>query len=168
MQSAYPQHRHVPTRAGVVGTDTSYGTLRVLRVLAVLAVGALFGATAAALWFQRPASQLIETVAAAAPEPSEAPLDVASTSRGPAFRTWRDGMYLVGVDLAPGRYVTRGIGTGCYFVVATDPNSSLRSVLASHFGDAFGRRVELEDGQYFETDACGNWVLEATVLEATE
>ncbi len=152
----------MPAHTSVASTAASHGTVRVLRTVAVLAVGVLLGVAAGSHWFQRPASQRIETAAAAAPTPTEAPLDITSDRDDPELQTRRDGMYLVGTDLVPGRYVARGIGPACYFAVMTDLDGSLRSVVASHFGDAFGRRVELVDGQYFETDDCGDWVLEAT------
>ncbi len=75
----------------------------------------------------------------------------------------QDGMYLVGSDIAPGRYVASGTGSLCYLAVTSDATGNLESVVRTHFGDAYGRRVELEDGQFFETDACGNWQLELAV-----
>ena len=121
----------------------------------------LLGVAASSQWLQPSASQRIEAGGATAAAPEDAASDVPLASKGPTTRTRRDGMYLVGTDLVPGRYVSRGIGPACYYAVATDLGGSLRSVVTSHFGDAFGRRVELGDGQYFETDACGDWALEA-------
>ncbi|WP_419553523.1 hypothetical protein [Candidatus Poriferisodalis sp.] len=133
---------------------------RVLRMLTVFGVGVLLGVTATAVWLQRTQTASTETVVAGAA--ADEPPDLAtSDATAPSTFVRRDGMYLVGSDLAPGRYVTRGTGAACYFAVTSDLSGSLRSVVTTYFGDAFGRRVELADGQYFETDECGRWTREA-------
>lgn len=69
----------------------------------------------------------------------------------------QDGMYEVGTEIAVGRYRAEGTGSRCYVEVTTDASGELRSVVRTYFGDAWGLRVDLEDGQFFRTDACGGW-----------
>ena len=103
------------------------------------------------------------------PQASVAPNDSADGSADdspkPRSSVTRDGVYLVGndadSDIVPGRYVAQGEGSLCFLSVTSDASGNLESIERTHFGDAFGRRVELEEGQFFETDACGDWVLEA-------
>ena len=90
----------------------------------------------------------------------ERPSASGETSRNDSVT--QDGMYLVGTDILPGRYVARGGGSLCYLAVTSDASGNLRSIVRTYFGDAWGRRVELEEGQFFETDACGTWQLEPT------
>ncbi|WP_423916891.1 hypothetical protein [Candidatus Poriferisodalis sp.] len=129
----------------------------------VLAIGVGVGWLAAAQWgpWPRPAAHpQVSTVAdlelAPAAQPEPLPF-----SR-PLALIQQDGMYLVGTDLTPGRYVATGTGSVCYYAAVTDLSGSLNAVVTTHFGDAWGRRVELNDGEYFETDACGTWQLEAS------
>ncbi|WP_428119937.1 hypothetical protein [Candidatus Poriferisodalis sp.] len=134
---------------------------RALRMLMVFGLGVLLGVTATALWMQRIQTQSTETVVAGAATADEPPDFASLDASAPTTFVIRDGMSLVGTDLAPGRYVTRGAGAACYFAVTSDLSGSLRSVVTTYFDDAFGRRVELAVGQYFETDECGRWILEA-------
>ena len=131
------------------------------QMLMVFGLGALLGVMATALWMQHIQTQSTETVVAGAATADEPPDLATSDAIAPSTLVRRDGMYLVGTDLAPGRYVTRGTGAACYFAVTSDLSGSLRSVVTTYFGDAFGRRVELAVGQYFETDECGRWTREA-------
>ncbi len=128
----------------------------VFRLVGSLVLGMVVGAAGMAVWLGRSEPSMVSTVAAAS--------SVGQTAAAvgvPASVVHRDGTYLVGVDLMAGRYVTRSIGAACYYAVTTDLTGSLRSVVTTHFGDAFGRRADLADGQYFETDECGGWTREA-------
>lgn len=128
----------------------------------VLAVGVGIGWFAAAQWgpVPKPGEQSqVVTVTDAGLAPAAQP-DVPSTLRMPALIR-RDGMYLVGTDVAPGRYAATGTGSICYYAAVSDLSGSLNAVVTTHFGDAWGRRVELDEGEYFETDACGTWFLES-------
>ncbi len=153
----------------------------------VLALGVGIGWFGAAQWGPLPApaeqSQLatvadVELAPAAQPEvlpsarpqrhdiamePEQLPAaqpEVLSSARLPE-RMQRDGMYLVGTDVTPGRYVATGTGSACYYATVSDLSGALDAVITTHFGDAWGRRVELDEGEYFETDACGSWLLES-------
>ncbi len=125
----------------------------IARIVSGLVLGLVIGAVAMAAWLGRTESSTV--VAGPAAEPTR------EISGSPSTVVLRDGMYLVGTDLLAGRYVTRGTGAACYYAVTSDLSGSLRSVVATYFGDAFGRRVNLADGQYFETDECGSWTREA-------
>ncbi len=104
------------------------------------------------------------TIPQASVAPNDSDADSADDSPKPRSSVTRDGVYLVGndedSDIVPGRYVAQGEGSLCYLSVTSDATGNLESIERTHFGDAFGRRVELEEGQFFETDACGDWVLE--------
>ena len=128
----------------------------------VLVAGIGIGWFAAAQWGSLPVPaehSQVTTVAGAEQAPTAVP-EVPWISHPPELMR-RDGMYLVGTDVAPGRYVATGTGSACYYAAVNDLSGSLNAIVTTHFGDAWGRRVELDEGQYFETDACGSWRLES-------
>ena len=131
-----------------------------MRSVSVFLLGAAVALAAVAVWSQRERPQPAETVTVPA---ATGDLLRSSALQAPlvAAAVLHDGMYLVGTDLQPGIYVARSILPACYFAVTTDLSGSLASVVTTYFGDAFGRRVELEADQYFETDECGVWTQEA-------
>ena len=129
----------------------------------MLVIGVGLGWLAASQWGPSPkpaALPQVTTGADAELAPAAQP-ELLSPSRLPALMH-RDSMYLVGTDLEPGRYVASGTGSVCYYATVTDLSGSLNAEVTTHFGDAWGRRVELNDGEYFETDACGTWLFEAS------
>ncbi len=131
-------------------------------VASVLVIGIGVGWIAGVRWGPLPTPNeqpQVSTVSGAELTPAAQP-EVPSTSRLPALMQ-RDGMYLVGTDVAPGRYVATGTGSACYYAAISDLSGSLNAIVTTHFGDAWGRRVELDEGEYFETDACGSWLLES-------
>ncbi len=133
-----------------------------ITLVSVLVIGIGVGWFAAVQWGPFPTADeqpQVSTVAGAELTPVAQP-EVPSSSRLPALMQ-RDGMYLVGTDVAPGRYVATGTGSACYYAAVSDLSGSLNAVVTTHFGDAWGRRVELDEGEYFETDACGSWLLES-------
>lgn len=127
-----------------------------MRSVSVFLLGAAAALAVVAVWSQRAQPQPAETVTAPA---ATGDLLRSSMTQAPVVSAvaLRDGMYLVGVDLQPGVYVTRSVRPACYFAVTTDLKGTLSSVVTTYFGDAFGRRVELKADQYFETDECGVW-----------
>lgn len=135
-----------------------------LTLASVFVAGIGIGWFAAAQWGSLPAPaehSQVTTAAGAELAPTAVPEEPwTQTSRLPELMR-RDGMYLVGTDLAPGRYVATGTGSACYYAAVNDLSGSLNAVVTTHFGDAWGRRVELDEGQYFETDACGSWLRES-------
>ena len=128
-----------------------------MRSVSVFLLGVAVTLASVAVWSQRSPSAETVTVMAT----SENSPDASATQvRIVAAAALHDGMYLVGTDLQPGVYVTHSLLPACYFAVTTDHSGSLASVVRTYFGDAFGRRVELEADQYFETDECGIWTPE--------
>ena len=132
---------------------------RVVRSISVFLLGAAVALATVAAWSQRERSQSAETVTVpmATGDSPDSAMAHAPVLLAVALR---DGMYLVGVDLEPGTYVTRSVLPACYFAVTTALDGSLGSVVTTYFGDSFGRRVELKEEQYFETDECGVWTQE--------
>lgn len=126
----------------------------------VLVAGVVIGWLAATQWVPHAgsSSDAQATIIASADLASAAPPEVPSAHLPVLMQ--RDGMYLVGNDVRAGRYVATGTGSICFYATVTDLSGSLNAVVTTHFGDAYGRRVELNDGEYFETDACGTWLLE--------
>lgn len=133
---------------------------RVVRSVSLFLLGAAVALVSVAVWSQRTQSPAAETVTVPAATGDLLESSIAQALVVPAA-VLNDGMYLVGTDLQPGIYVTRSMQPACYFSVTTDLSGSLASVVTTYFGDAFGRRVELEADQYFETDECGVWTQEA-------
>ena len=88
--------------------------------------------------------------------PSESPQQVPAAQEG----TITDGQeYLVGVDVAPGRYMTEGPATDnyvllCYYDVKTGDRYDDQGVLNTAGESA---RVTLEEGQTFTSSGCKPW-----------
>ena len=72
-------------------------------------------------------------------------------------RISRDGMYLVGTDIVAGVYKALGSGSSCYYEVLSDTSGDFGSIVSNHFGNAFGLRQVVRDGQYFRVEDCGSW-----------
>ena len=65
-----------------------------------------------------------------------------------------DGFYLVGVDIAPGKWQSTGTKDGCYW----ERSNAKQDILGNHFGFAGGTVfVHLTDFQ-IEFDDCGAWI----------
>jgi hypothetical protein len=83
--------------------------------------------------------------------------DLAKTATVEAFGVQaapkRDGFYLVGVDIAPGKWHSTGTGSGCYWA-RLDANQDL---LGNNFGSA-GGTVTIRPTDYeVEFNGCGTW-----------
>lgn len=69
------------------------------------------------------------------------------------------GAWLVGEDIAPGKYKTaEQVGEGCYWEITTGPNGD--DIVANQFVAESGgiQRVTLKKGQQFDSNDCGDWV----------
>lgn len=69
------------------------------------------------------------------------------------------GAWLVGEDIAPGKYKTaEEVGEGCYWEITTGPNGD--DIVANQFVAESGgiQRVTLKKGQQFDSNDCGDWV----------
>lgn len=96
------------------------------------------------------------------PTPSETPMptetpDVTQTAEAEAQARLTedkfDGFYLVGIDMAPGRWRSKGTGDDCYW----SRTDELQEIIDNHFGLA-GGAVTLRASDYqFESQGCGGW-----------
>jgi hypothetical protein len=89
----------------------------------------------------------------ATPEPTETstpePTAVPDTPTSPKG----NGIYTVGVEIAPGRWESTGDGDGCYWQRLDDQQETL----ANHFGVAGGTVTILETDHQVEFEDCGTW-----------
>lgn len=65
-----------------------------------------------------------------------------------------DGLWTVGVEIAPGRWRSTGTADDCYWKRSPDGNPD--DIIDNHFGNA-GGTVTIREGEEFETDDCGTW-----------
>jgi len=72
---------------------------------------------------------------------------------GPLVEPKRDGFYLVGVDILPGKWESQGRGSGCYWA-RLDQYGDIQS---NHFGYAGGTVTILESDFQIQFDGCGTW-----------
>ena len=90
-----------------------------------------------------------------APAPAAAAPEQAAPAPAPAPAGISEGVWLVGEDVAPGRYrVTTAVsGIGCYWEITTTSGSIVKNDFVSG-----GRpTVTLKAGQQFKTQGCGDW-----------
>jgi multidrug efflux pump subunit AcrA (membrane-fusion protein) len=70
-----------------------------------------------------------------------------------------DGVYEVGVDIKPGTYKSSGGGNLCYYAENADANGS--NIISNNVIQAGAPAVTtLSAGNFFETQGCGDWVLQ--------
>jgi len=121
---------------------------RAIVVAAALAclLGFLFGYATGPSRLATP--QIETTQAEAAPAPAPA---------APIADTFGDGTYVVGEDIAPGRYRAPGSDLGCYWARLSSLDGA-HSIIANDAGS--GPRVVtiLATDAAFETTGCGTWV----------
>ncbi|HEY8543769.1 MAG TPA: DUF1707 domain-containing protein [Acidimicrobiales bacterium] len=77
-------------------------------------------------------------------------------SPGAPSTTIRDGDWLVGSDIAPGRYRTDATDPDCYWERASDFTRDLGTLLENNLPDR-RKEVTLHDGERFTTYLCGTW-----------
>lgn len=65
-----------------------------------------------------------------------------------------DGLWTVGLEIAPGRWRSSGTGDDCYWQRSPDGNPD--DIIDNHFGLA-GGTVTIREGEEFETEDCGVW-----------
>jgi hypothetical protein len=92
------------------------------------------------------------TVTAPAPTP-----DPVAAPTGP-LTTFGDGVWEVGVDIAPGKYKTTGTDSyGCYYARLQHNDGTVEDIISNGFGQGpVTVTVKPTDG-YFETSGCVDW-----------
>ena len=65
-----------------------------------------------------------------------------------------DGLWTVGLEIAPGLWRSVGTGDSCYW--KRSPDGSPDDIIDNHFGNA-GGSVTIRPGEEFETSRCGAW-----------
>lgn len=105
-----------------------------------------------------------ETEAEAETEPEAAEgegEDGPEEDAGGPVTSFRDGTYLVGVDIAAGEYFTEGPGdevfSVCYWSRNTDSSGEFDAIIANGLPEG-PSRVTVNEGEYFETTGC-SWEL---------
>ena len=67
-----------------------------------------------------------------------------------------DGTWQVGTDVAPGTYRARG-GESCYWAILNGPPRGDSDNIDENGGFTSNVVVTLSEGQWFETNDCGDW-----------
>jgi len=67
-----------------------------------------------------------------------------------------DGTWQVGSDVAPGTYRAKG-GDSCYWAILNGPPRGDSDNIEENGGFTANVVVTLSDGQWFETNDCGDW-----------
>jgi hypothetical protein len=67
----------------------------------------------------------------------------------------KDGIYVIGLNMAPGRWRSNGLGKSCYW----EKSTVTQDIIDNHFGVA-SVIVDVAPGDFqFETSGCGVWTL---------
>lgn len=75
--------------------------------------------------------------------------------------TFGDGVWEVGVDIAPGKYKTSGPdGSNCYYSRLQENNGTLRDILDNGNSDGPVTITIKDSDGYFESRGCNDWVLQ--------
>jgi hypothetical protein len=75
---------------------------------------------------------------------------------GGGASVFADGTWEVGSDIAPGTYRAKG-GGGCYWAILNGPPSGNSDNIEENGGFTANVVVTLSEGQWFETNECGDW-----------
>lgn len=104
-----------------------------------------------------PVPTVTATKPGTAAAPKQQPKPTGATSQS-AAKVSGDGTYLVGQDMEPGTYKTKGPATGslCYWERAKDSSGEFTSIItnATPTGTA---RVTVNKGEVFKTQSCQDW-----------
>jgi hypothetical protein len=101
-----------------------------------------------------------EIVTVTVPAPAPDPPAAAPPSAAPgSLTTFGDGVWEVGVDVAPGKYKTAGTDSyGCYYARLKANDGTVDDIISNGFGQGpVTVTVKPTDG-YFETSGCVDWV----------
>ncbi|WP_460397783.1 hypothetical protein [Actinophytocola sediminis] len=111
----------------------------------------------------RPAKQTEQTEQTASDTREDAPAPAVAPEQTPSGpdTTMSDGMYQVGVDVAPGRYKTTGPDDSsdfahCYWARTTDDSGELRSIIANSLLQGPGS-VTVNAGEFIELNGGCTW-----------
>jgi hypothetical protein len=101
------------------------------------------------------------TVTAPAPPPEVVTVTVTAApppaGAGP-LTEFGDGVWEVGVDIAPGKYKTAGTdGYGCYYARLHANDGTVEDILSNGFGQGPVTVTVRPDDGYFETSGCSGW-----------
>ena len=89
-----------------------------------------------------------------APAPAAAAPEQAAPAPAPAPAGISEGVWLVGEDVAPGRYcVTAAVSGDCYWEITTSGGT----IVDNDFVSGGRPTVTLKAGQQFKTQGCGDW-----------
>jgi len=91
------------------------------------------------------------------PTPTQTPnlsLTATAQAMGVLASSKTDGFYLVGVDIAPGKWHSTGSGDGCYWL----RQDSNQKILDNHFGYAGGTMTIRATDYEVQMDDCGRWI----------
>ncbi|HVW33984.1 MAG TPA: hypothetical protein VHL53_15725 [Acidimicrobiia bacterium] len=77
-----------------------------------------------------------------------------------------DGIYLVGIDIAPGTYRTTTSPTGCYWARLSGTGGALSDIIANEFGDGQQVVTIAPTDTAFKVDNCGPWTSEVVAKTA--
>jgi hypothetical protein len=83
---------------------------------------------------------------------------VSETETNIAEGTITEGIWTVGVDIAPGTYRATGVPEDCYWAITTS-GSNGADIIENGIPGGGNPTVTLEEGQDFTTTRCGDWTL---------
>lgn len=99
-------------------------------------------------------AEATETAAA-----TPAQTEVATPTEAPEPEGYDDGTWLVGEDIAPGRYRTTDASRTCYWARLSGLTGSLDDVLANDIGSGPSQVIDILDSdRAFDSNGCGTWV----------
>ncbi len=156
-----PQYPPPPRRKSNVWAFIGIGVaLLLLCIIGSLIIGIFSPSTTKDSGLQAPASEAAEAareLGSAVPARSSAP----AAPKAAAKKTIGDGLWKVGRDLPPGKYIpTKNVKEvsgvmGCYWVKASDAEMS--DVAGSGMVENGRPEITLSKGQWFTTNGCGTW-----------
>lgn len=82
---------------------------------------------------------------------------IEETEAGIEANTVADGVWTVGLDMAPGTYRATEVSDSCYWAILRS-GSNGDDIIANDLPSGGNPQVTVEDGQDFETARCGEWV----------
>lgn len=82
---------------------------------------------------------------------------IEETEAGIEASTVTDGVWTVGVDVAPGTYRASAVSSTCYWAILRSGTNG-DDIIANDLPSGGNPQVTIEEGQDFETVRCGEWV----------
>lgn len=104
-----------------------------------------------------PAGERVPAASTLTPIKTQSPAAASASPKPTLYATIGEGIWTVGVDIAPGTYKVNDVVSDCYWSIYKSGTNG-KEIIANDIVRGGRPTVVLERGQDFRTQHCGTWV----------